>query len=408
MKRIIYLIMLMAASVLGTVSCREKEIDADELASLSKDIQIFYASIDGAEDETKTFLNESSHLCWNHNDAVSVFTGNKSNSKYLFSGENGERSGAILFNVAGSTVSSYSKNYAVYPYSSENTVSSTGLFTVSYPREQNYVVGSFGRGANIMAALNDSPSDHNLRFKNVCGYIKLNIKGSATITAIRITGNSNEKISGKMTFQPSGSGSDMVVGSVSMLSDATKEIVLNYGEGITLDATGKDFYIAVPPVTFSSGFTVSIYDNTGKYMEKSKSSAISITSNLIQPMTSFDYTGNLGTVLPFLQDTSFGAYNADGTAIYEYTLGKDQPVVSFLSPFFDFRLLNTVESKLMAIEGIPDDAVPGDEFTSRIFSYAISGLSSHTNINLKVMRKWDHRLYLYDESSSKCYIVKTR
>lgn len=415
MKKYFYLLVSLVVAIVLTASCRENEISSEVVSKVThKESTIFYTSIcpyDSDEVSTKTFLNNEAKLRWNAGDLVSIFDGNTGNRQFKFAGTEGETDGPLTFQGGASsgTALTGSKIFAIYPYHSQNTISVSGDISTIYPREQTYVPGSFGSGANIMMAVSEA-GNNNLLFKNVCGYIKLSVKGTKTITAIRIKGNNNEKISGRMTISANPGGSPAPF-TVTMDDDATKEIVLSLGDnGIQLTSTATVFYVALPPTTFSNGFTVEIYDIDGKYMSKSKGSSFSIISNRIQPFTEFEYapTHNLG--LPasnFVNNgTKYSMYQIDEDDAditysgYEQFYTSSSPASStytFMIGAFDFY-----GSIFSVYEGVRKDALTGDIFTISYYT----NLHPSISVDVKVLRKTSTRLWLFQELSSMGIIVK--
>ena len=115
-----------------------------------------------------------------------------------------------------------------------------------------------------MVAVTSSMSDHNLRFRNVNGALKLQIRGRCVVKSIKLEGNDNEKLAGasSITAYPG-----TTVPSIKMSSEATGAITLDCGEGVQLDPSVPTiFIISVPPTVFTRGFTVTVVDTEGTEM----------------------------------------------------------------------------------------------------------------------------------------------
>ena len=146
-----------------------------------------------------------------------------------------------------------------------------------------------------MVAATKDKSDTFLKFKNICGHLKLQLYGEGvTVKSIALTGKNNEKIAGTATITPSYSGAP----TIRMAEDATETITLDCDEGVKIGTTAETataFWIAVPPTTFDEGFEVTITDINGVTFTKSTSRKISIERNVIKPMEAFE-----AEVIPYL------------------------------------------------------------------------------------------------------------
>lgn len=124
-------------------------------------------------------------------------------------------------------------NIAVYPYQDGLTCSPVieddhldayRVVGVNVPSIQTYVEGSFSDEAFLMAAITNGTSDCNLNFKNLCGALKLQLKGTAKIKKIQLSGNDNEPLSGDaiVTIYPDGR-----VPSLAMSENAATSVTLD-------------------------------------------------------------------------------------------------------------------------------------------------------------------------------------
>ena len=234
-------------------------------------------------------MDEKVRLLWTEGDLLTIFTSTL-NRKYQFDGETGDNSGTFS-EIATSqfgTGNSISANYAVYPYSSSNKISNDEVITLSLPATQQYAEGSFGQDANTMVAVTSGPNDYFLPFKNIGGFLRLRLYGEGiTVKSIELKGNNSEKIAGKATVTAKyGQNPEL-----EMSDSATESITLNCGDGVALGATAaeaKDFWIVVPPTTFTKGFTITITDTTGATMEKSTTKSYVVERNVLKSMTAFE------------------------------------------------------------------------------------------------------------------------
>ena len=148
---------------------------------------------------------------------------------------------------------------------------------------QTYAKGSFGNGAFPMAAVTGSTGDMNLKFKNVLGGLKLQLKGTASIASISITGNNNEVLCGATEVTVANGDTP----SINLTDASAKTVTLDCGAGVALNSeTATPFIIALPPITMTGGFTVIVTDTEGKQMEikTTKSQTITRSSLLKMPV----------------------------------------------------------------------------------------------------------------------------
>ena len=279
MKTKLFFIYLFAILVCG---CRQDELYIDQ----SVNERTFTASFE--QNSTRTYVEEGNLLRWTEGDQISLFDGNTLNRQYKFDGKTGDNAGTFsIVNAPYGSGNDLSTNYAVYPYASDIMISEEGVITMTFPTEQNYAEDSFGLGANTMVAVTGNNEDTFLKFKNACGYLKLQLYGDdVTIKSITLTGNNNEKLAGKATITPSYNGGP----TISMADNAVKTITLDCKEGVEIGATAEsatDFWIVIPPTTFKDGFEVTITDIYGCSFTKSTAKEIAITRNKIQPMSCF-------------------------------------------------------------------------------------------------------------------------
>lgn len=169
----------------------------------------------------------------------------------------------------------------------EGTFSSVQIITGS---TQKYVKGSYAIDSAPMVSVSDDINSISL--KNVCGWVKLSIIGNGEIVKkIEFSGNNTEAIAtGSFIYNTNLSLQDL---SVTSISSASNKITLECNELATLSSTPTDFYFSVLPVEFENGFTVKITCTDGTTMTKTTNKKINIGRNEIQPMTPFEYAGEM-------------------------------------------------------------------------------------------------------------------
>ena len=243
-------------TVLG--ACQKNEVSVE----LSEAVTI-HATIDDA-DATKTVMDESNNVLWSENDQIIAFMKSSYGHKYQVKSSFVGKSYAdfsVVSSGNGSDLSAgnaWDHNVVYYPFSENIECLKSGsnyALEVNLPSEQVYVPDSFANGSMAMVAVSEN---NNITFNNVLGGIKLQLKGTQTVKSIKIEGKNNEKLSGAASVTAYTDGTKPAI---VMASDASTSVTLNCGAGVQLNgSTATDFIIALPPVLFRSGFTVTVAD----------------------------------------------------------------------------------------------------------------------------------------------------
>lgn len=297
-------------SVLVLAGCQVKEIMEKQGALPAQESKPFIAIIEGDSigNETKTTLDNSGNVLWKQGDQLSIFAGSTVNECYQVTDESDGKTSASLNKIpeggfiAGTNINN---NVAFYPYSSTATIAKNGsnyvISGIELPATQNYVEGSFGNGAFSMAAITSSTEEMNLTFKNVLGGLKLQLKGTATIASITVTGNNDEILCGDAEVTVSTESNP----SINLADAAAKTVTLDCGTGVALDSeTATSFIIALPPITMTGGFTVVVTDTEGKEMEikTTRSQTINRSNLLKMPAVMYEGSPALTVLHSFLPD----------------------------------------------------------------------------------------------------------
>lgn len=295
-KLFVFVFGLLAA--LAICGCQVKE--EGELAPEGK---VFTATMEAFVDDasgvdTKTSLDAGGSVLWKMGDQVSIFAGSTINEHYQVTDASDGRTSAALNRVespgfvAGGDIDN---NVAYYPYSETAELAKNGsayvIRDIALPATQTYAQASFGNGAFPMTAVTSSTRDYNLKFKNVLGGLKLQLKGTATIASISITGNNNEVLCGDAVVDVS----TTTAPSISLNDASVKTVTLDCGNGVQLnETTATAFIIALPPITMAVGFTVTVTDTENKQMEitTTKSQAITRSNLLSMPAVTYEGTGS--------------------------------------------------------------------------------------------------------------------
>ena len=252
------------------------------------DYTSFNASIEQPT-ETKVYADENLHLRWNAEDRVSIFGGTTSNQPFRFTGKTGDDAGVFNKIVTDETGTGNSIPHAVsvYPYRENTAISRNEVLTVYLPAVQSYAPDTFAPEANTMVAVSE---DNNLLYRNVGGFLVFELYGyEVSVSSITLRGNNNELLAGKATVTMPLDG----VPSVKMTLDATSEITLACDTPVRLGLTEEErvpFWIALPPMTFSKGFTIVVHDYLGGTFEYSTSQSVTIDRNTLTRMSPMEVT----------------------------------------------------------------------------------------------------------------------
>ena len=282
---------LFAATAILFASCQEEALFNNTTVPKAE----FTAETESYDPSTRTALSNSNVL-WKQGDQVSIFAASTINEQYQVTDASDGQTSATLQAVSPSggfnAGTELPVNIAYYPYSSTNAIAKDGTsysLTVSLPATQTYAVGSFGNGSFPMTAVTSSTADHNLKFKNVLGGIMLQLKGTASIASISITGGGEEILCGTATV----TASDTETPAINMTGNG-KTVTLDCGTGVQLNAeTATSFVIALPPMTMTSGFTVVVTDTDGKEMEIKTTKSQTITRSNLLKMPAVNYEGTV-------------------------------------------------------------------------------------------------------------------
>lgn len=283
--RVLYLF----AALIIFASCTNEEVTT--VIPVSDE---FYCSIEN-EESTRTSLDQNSNVTWSAEDQLVIFKKSSIPSRYQISESHVGKTSGSFYKVNSDEFNAGSEldhNVALYPYQenveitkldSDSPTSSYKITGYNFPAEQTYAENSFANGAFPMTAVSDN---YDLTFRNVCGGIKLQLKGTQKVTSIKIEGKNSEKLAGN---------ADVIVYSdenlkpaITMASNALTSVILNCGSGVSLnESTATEFIIALPPVLFNKGFIVEVVDSEGKTHKIETDKANTILRSSILSMPSF-------------------------------------------------------------------------------------------------------------------------
>ena len=284
MKRII----LAISAALSIAAC-QKPVPAE----LSEEAATLSAKIEQSV-QSKTELDENNNILWSENDQIIGYIRSSYGYRYQVKPEFAGKPYADFSKVSSASGDDLSAGIemdhivAYYPYSESVKCSrndSHYQLDVVLPAEQTYAPGSFGFGAFPMVAV--SP-DNSITFRNVCGGMKLQLKGSISVSSIKVEGKNGEKLSGSAVIT---AYTDEQKPVISMGPESSAEVVLNCAPEVKLNQdTPTEFIIALPPVEFTKGFTVTVTDteNRTHTIETNKSNTVLRSRLLKMPVVAVE------------------------------------------------------------------------------------------------------------------------
>lgn len=257
MKKALYFI----AACLGFGACQNMEPVVPEDAN-----EVISAKIE-QNGESKTVLDENNNILWSGNDQIVAFMKTSYGHKYQIQPSFVGKTYADFSKVSSANGDDISAGMewdhivAYYPYAEEISCAKADdsyTLDVELPAEQTYAENSFGNATFPMVAVSD---DNDITFKNVCGGIKLLLKGTQKITSITIQGKNNEILSGSATVTAYNYGTPDIT--MTGTDTASQSVTLNCGtEGTQLNEnTATEFIISLPPIVFTEGFTINMTDS---------------------------------------------------------------------------------------------------------------------------------------------------
>lgn len=230
---------------------------------------VFYGTTEPVGSKgTRVYADDKLRVLWDNDDRITIFNQYSLNREYRFTGNTGDNSGSfeILPLSDFSTGNEMDYVYAVYPYQSSTRIDYDGHIWFDLPSNQNYRSDTFGPGTNLMTAIS---VDHDLNFKNVCGYLTFKFFGeSIIIQSISVEGNANEYLSGRTCIT---AALDSLPSISVDESQASHVLTLVCDPPVSIGSTPEEaslFWMVIPPVVFNQGITVTVETQRGTLQQK--------------------------------------------------------------------------------------------------------------------------------------------
>ena len=272
MKKYIQSMMAFAA-IVSFASCSSEDNNTTIENESAVKVMTFTATQEGNEASTRAILS-GTNIHWDSEDKISIFDGTNNNQFTLTDGA-GRTSGKFSGKAGHST--SYT---AVYPYQENASLSGDDVTNVTLPAIQYARDNSFDKNAALMMAKSDNTT---LEFKNVVGYVKVKPRFACSKIVLQAAGAS-EYLAGKCTLLYDTNSNKP---SIAFTPEQSTSITLS--GNITANTA---YYIAVPAVTLSAGWSISFTDKTGDVYTRTGSKEIEFKRNTIINLGEFSRTDN--------------------------------------------------------------------------------------------------------------------
>ena len=270
--------------------------------------------------DTKTSILEDGKIYWEPGDKINIFYNGESSeftSTLTASAAVSDFKGTLSVVYGYDETASNADFYAIYPYSSANTISSANVLTATLPSQQTAKAGTFAGDTYITVGKSATPS---IGFYGVCGGIRFTLSRE-DITSVSFKGNNSEKLAGALSIEFGEDG----IPAVTKVASATNVITLNAPEGETFKA-GEWYYIVAAPATLEKGFTMT-FNTADKTASKATESSVEIKRKTFGSME------NVDSGLEFKERSWSNptVINVDaGTLAFEINPSTDKPVLAMV------------------------------------------------------------------------------
>lgn len=234
----------------------------------------YFGVLEEDDSSTRMYADDQLRTLWNAGDFISIFEMSTFNNKFQFEGVDGDTAGGFEY-VSGpayGTENPLDHYVAVYPYRSTTKMSNDEELTLVLPAEQTYRPDMYGREANTMVAKTEKNEHGQVRFyfKNLCGFRKVLLYGEGiTVSSVTFSAIFDETLAGKAkVIVPEVDG----IPEITEFSNDESSVKLVCPEPVTLGSTKQEavaFWFALPPVTLTSGYTLTVTDVDGNVYQVS-------------------------------------------------------------------------------------------------------------------------------------------
>ena len=249
MKRIAIIIGL-GLSLLACTRIKEESAAVYQTREL-----VFTAYGEAPDIDTKTVRQANTDVYWSPGDAISLFFRSGENGGSKFVAQNTEEVAVTQFKGTIDVISGGGEDtggefwfWGIYPYSAENSCDGSSITTI-IPAHQTGKAGTFADNTFITMA---RAKGLELGFYNICSGIKFTLTRD-DIKEVRIRGNNNENIAGKIKAEWDANGKPAIKEYV----EGAKVVSVTAPGGGTF-AAGAAYYLVFAPELFTQGFTLTL------------------------------------------------------------------------------------------------------------------------------------------------------
>lgn len=256
---------MISAAMLSMAACTESAPERETET-------VFTAVSDGTS--TKTSLGEKTDgkypVLWSEGDCIIV---------------NGVVSKPLTSEAAGSNSATFHMGQTLNPpYTAVYPADALQSDQIAIKSEQSPAAGAFDPAAAIMAAQSETTG---LRFRQLCAYLRIKVQStsgtSRQATKAVFTGNASESVAGQFSFNVN--AGNPVLGIVA--GDGAKTITLTPAGNETCLT---DFCIAIPPQTFTKGFSIMFSDDRGTFLKATTGTQVELKAGVITNAPELTFT----------------------------------------------------------------------------------------------------------------------
>lgn len=249
MKKTLIAIAALAAAMVGCTQYGEDSIKASDAI----EGRVYYGHI---QEETRTILDLDNHINWEAGDQLSVFEdGEAFNLKYdvvLADGATTSKNATFKYTeeCTGSADPELDANYAIFPYSEENSAAGSVL---SFPMPE-VVDGAVDGNIDHLPMVATTPFNSNdFWFSSPVSLFRVrvskenNYPNTVKLLSLTLTSRKGQPLWGTASVDMSATP---YVATIENDSATKNSVTVNFGDGVVIDFANKHFYIALPAMTF--------------------------------------------------------------------------------------------------------------------------------------------------------------
>lgn len=401
MKRTIILFALSLGLFLPLACVSEHLAEPDEnpVSDVQNTITIVASLEQGL---TKSSMDDSYSVVWNAGDQIRVFNEATPGGKVftLDAASAGKTQGTFT----GSALSGSGPYYAVYPASAAGTLSGNTVGIDLASIQSAAASGSFASGANVAAGVAADISE--IYFKNLCGLLAVTLKGSKSVSQIRLTADGGEWLSGTGRVSLSLAEDPSL-----QLESGSSSVTLNLSQASALTSGGSTFYLVVPAGSLAAGFAVEVCDTQGGAMVKH---AADDGSNMVEraavkPMPAISYSPDVNRyLLDKLQPGVYAGVQPGQTVSTVISWNETDGQYAWspgTSSQYMFRIQDWDAGYAVRLTMQTGSLVVGKSFSADISAMgATSSLASASGVTMKVLRRDGGLVWLSDGTNG--FIMK--